>query len=436
MTSPLAFSENGMKTSWSLSAKLQLRSNSPSRFSLDSRASPPLERIGEACDDKVSTSCFGSYSRHDRHANSRAPLATVEGYGSEGGNGKKILDDAYCRSSKSEHVDNNSQVTVHDQDKNLSPLKEHKYKGSSSEKHKDESTGTKKTHKTDLEKASKKHHNSSLTTKSSSQASSSSLLKNAKVVSTNKDSGKTVKGLSSWRMDSSGGQKTAVQGTQCKVHPSSTPQPSVSHSVTMKKCSFIPERISVTSKRTLAERTSYRDVAHLNCPVNKPRGSGIQVSSQPPGADRERVERKPMRSSSSSSSVTSLRSSSISSKDLNPGSKSEDKGLSFLKSALRQREIRRSADLGKTTLLTKKTSERTARSNIQTKGCSMDDDKGSSDPSQGCTLESNPSKIATKKKVSSKVSTPVKHSLLPVSKSKSSMTENTAQTKKKPLESK
>lgn len=430
MTSPLAFSENSMKTSWSLSAKLQLRSNSPSRFSLDSRASPPLERIGEACDDKVSTSCFGSYSRQDRHANSKAPLATVEGYGSEGGHGKRILDDAYCRSSKSEHID-----TVIDQDKNISPLKEHKRKGSSSEKHKGESIGTKKTHKTDLEKSSKKRHSSSSTTKSSSQASSSSLLKNAKVTNTNKDSGKTVKGLSSWRMDSSSGQKASVQETQCKVHPSPSPQPSVSHSVTLKKSSFIP---AITSKKSLAERTSNRDVAHLNSPVNKARGCGIQRSSQPLGADRERMERKPVRSSSSSSSITSLRSPSISSRDLNPGSKSEDKGLSFLKSALRQREIRRSADLGKTTLLSKKTSERTAKSSTQTKGCSMDDDKGSSGPSQGYTLESKSNKIGTKQKASSKVTTPVKHSLLPVSKSKSSMTENTGQTcrGKKPLERK
>lgn len=36
VTSPLAVSENGVRPSWSLSAKLQFRSNSPSRFSGDS----------------------------------------------------------------------------------------------------------------------------------------------------------------------------------------------------------------------------------------------------------------------------------------------------------------------------------------------------------------------------------------------------------------
>ncbi|XP_041942151.1 ubiquitin carboxyl-terminal hydrolase 31 [Alosa sapidissima] len=439
VTSPLAFNENGMKTSWSLSAKLQMRSNSPSRFSLDSRASPPLERIGEACDDKVSTSCFGSYSRQDRHVNSKAPLATVEAYGSEGGNGQRTLEDAYCRSSKGEHVDNNSQVTVHDQGKNITPVKEHKRKGSSGEKHRCAGNGTKKnSNKTDLEKASKKLHSSSLTTKSPSQVSSSSPLKSAKVTNTNKDSMKIVKGVPSRRLESSCDQKTAAQGTQCKVHPSSTPQPSVSHTVTAKKSSFISERISVNSKKNLSERTFNRDATQLNSPVDKPRGSGIQRSFQPQGADRERMERKPVKSSSSSSSVTSLRSASLSSRDLNHSSKSEDKGLSFLKSALRQREIRRSADLGKTTLLTKKTSERTARSNIQTKGCSMDADKVSSGPSLVTSLESNPSKIATKQKVSSKITTPVKRSLLPVSKSMSSATETTDQTYsgKKPLERK
>ncbi|XP_031429222.1 ubiquitin carboxyl-terminal hydrolase 31 isoform X2 [Clupea harengus] len=419
MSSPLAFSENGMKPSWSLSAKLRMRSNSPSSFSLDSRSSPPLERIGEACDDKVSTSCFG---RQDRHASSKAPLATVEGYGSDGGNGKTVLDDAYCRISKDEHVDNNSQVTVHDQSKNAAPVKEQKRKGSSAEKQKGESSGTKKSSsKNDLEKTSKKHHSSSLTTKSPSQGSSSSLLKSAKGTSTNKESGKTVK-------RSSCAQKTAVQDAQSNEQPSATSQPSVSQTATVKKGSLKPEKISVTSKKKLAERTSSKDVAHPKSEVDKPKGSGVQRSSQPRGAEKERAERKPARSISNSSSVTSLRSPSISLRDLNHSSKSEDKGLSFLKSALRQRETRRSADLGKTTLLTKKTSERTAKSSNQTKGGGMDDDKVSSGPSLLTSPESKTSKTATKKKVCSKVTAPVKHSLLPVSKSMSSTTETTDQT--------
>ncbi|PNJ84403.1 USP31 isoform 2, partial [Pongo abelii] len=55
-TSPLAVNENCMRPSWSLSAKLQMRSNSPSRFSGDSpihSSASTLEKIGEAADDKT-----------------------------------------------------------------------------------------------------------------------------------------------------------------------------------------------------------------------------------------------------------------------------------------------------------------------------------------------------------------------------------------------
>ena len=97
VTSPLAFGEAGMKPSWSLSAKLQMRSNSPSRFSLDSRCSPPLERIGEAGDDKVSTSCFGSYSRHERYFGSRAPLAVMESNAGDQESNNRFLDMVYTK---------------------------------------------------------------------------------------------------------------------------------------------------------------------------------------------------------------------------------------------------------------------------------------------------------------------------------------------------
>ncbi|KAL2101684.1 hypothetical protein ACEWY4_003445 [Coilia grayii] len=403
VTSPLAFSDNGMKPSWSLSAKLHMRSNSPSRFSLDSRSSPPLERIGEASDDKVSTSCFGGYSRQDRHTNSKAPLATAESYGSDGGNGSRSVDADYYRSSKSDHL-SGSQFTANDQSKNVTPVKEQNRKGGSGDKQKGEVSGTKKSsYKTDFEKCSKKHHGSSSSLKPSSQVSSSSLLKSAKV--TNKDPSKTAKGKS----ESSSAQKTAAQGTQCKVHSPSTPQASASRTSSVKKSSFKSEKISLTSKKKLAERTSSIDLAHLNSPAEKPRGG---------------VERKPARSISSSSSVSSLRSPSMSSKELNHSSKLEDKGLSFLKSALRQRETRRSADLGKTALLTKKTSERTAKSKTQTKGSSVDAEKSSSAPclrkDSRNSLENNPNKISTKQKASLKVSNPVKKSVLPVGKSVSS----------------
>ncbi|KAJ3608181.1 hypothetical protein NHX12_025231 [Muraenolepis orangiensis] len=75
MASPLALSDNnGGKPSWPLSAKLQLRSNSPSRFSLDSHSSSPtLERIGEAVDDRVS----GGAVRADKLSGGKASPAAI-----------------------------------------------------------------------------------------------------------------------------------------------------------------------------------------------------------------------------------------------------------------------------------------------------------------------------------------------------------------------
>ncbi len=200
-----------MKPSWSLSQKLQMRSNSPSRFSLDSRSSPPLERIGEACDDKVSTSCFGSYSRHERQPSSKAPLAMMEGNGSDDGIGKRILDEAYCRaptqsdkkSSKGEPVDNNNQINAVDHNSLGALAKEQKHKSSGSEKKVDEKSSSKKSStktKGDQEKPSKKRQSTSSVTKSpSSQVFSSPQAKGTKATNLKEksDSPKSTNGTPS-----------------------------------------------------------------------------------------------------------------------------------------------------------------------------------------------------------------------------------------------
>ncbi|KAL0197170.1 hypothetical protein M9458_005710, partial [Cirrhinus mrigala] len=100
-------------------------------------------------------------------------------------------------------------------------------------------------------------------------------------------------------------------------------------------------------------------------------------------------------------------------------SKSEDKGLSFFKSALRQKETRRSADLGKTAILAKKAVERTAKSNSQCK-LDVDDGEGSGNSSQQISPEPRSCKATA-------TSTPNKRSLLPVGKSKSSNSETSLQ---------
>ncbi|KPP72710.1 Ubiquitin carboxyl-terminal hydrolase 31-like, partial [Scleropages formosus] len=337
--SPLAVSENGSKPSWSLSAKLQMRSNSPSRFSLDSHSSPTLERIGEACDDKVSTSCFGSYSRHERHSGGKAPLAAVEGVTSDEGDGRRSVDEAYCKappqsgkkSSRAE-PENNNQATPD----------------------------------TGMSSKEPKHRS----------------------------------------------------GSGHRQRLSSTPQSSASPSPTRRKTLSGADRSSASGRSRLAERSASRDLARASASTEKPgvvasRGSSTARSSLARSSEGGRV----VRSSSSSSSVTSLRSSSVSSRDLRRNSKSEDKGLSFFKSALRQKETRRSADFGKTAMLAKKSSEGTARPSADARSGALGAGEGS-----GKTLRQVSPEPQTAKE-SSKASSPVKRSLLPASKSKSSSPE-------------
>lgn len=418
-----------MKPSWSLSAKLQLRSNSPSRFSLDSRSSPPLERIGEACDDKVSTSCFGSYSRHERQTGSKAPLAMMEGNSSDDGSGKRITDEVYSRApsvadkkgSKGEPLDNNNQITAVDQNLHGTPSKETRHKSSGGSVSKAEVSGAKKTStksKGDQEKPSKKRQSTTSAQKSpSSQVSSSSQGKGAKV-SNLKEKSDSVKakgaysGTPTKKKESSQSQDAAPASgtTKTKQRLNPTPQSSASPSPTAKKSSSSVDRSSSlsSSRKKLAERTSSRDSTHASPLTDRPR---VPLK----GAEGGRAERRPVRSSSSSSSLTSLRSPSISSRDLRRASKSEDKGLSFFKSALRQKETRRSTDLGKSAILSKKAGERTARSSSQTKlGTEDGEGDGNSSPA------SLSSKAASEDKETPKTSTPLKRSLLPVGKSKSS----------------
>ncbi|XP_007237444.3 ubiquitin carboxyl-terminal hydrolase 31 isoform X1 [Astyanax mexicanus] len=447
IASPLAFSENGSKPSWPLSAKLQMRSNSPSRFSLDSRSSPPLERIGEASDDKVSTSCFGSYSRHERHPGNKAPLAMMEGNGSDDNSSKRILDEAYCRvptsadkkSSKGEPLDNNNQLNAVDQNLHGTPSKEQRHKSSGgSMPSKAEGSSSKKSMtktKSDQEKSSKKRQSassSSVQKSPSSQASSSPQGKGAKVTNLKEksDPAKSTKGVSSGTPSKKKESSQALEmppssssaaGKAKQRLTTSTPQSSASPSPTAKKSSSsLAEKSSASSKKKPTEKST--SSPHSSPLADKPRASGASRSSQPRGAEGGRIERRPVRSSSSSSSVTSLRSPSVSSRDLRRSSKSEDKGLSFFKSALRQKESRRSADLGKTTILSKKVCERTAKSCSQTK-LGEGEGEGEGNASQQASPASHSSKAASEDKDSPKTSVSTKRSLLPVGKSKSSNSE-------------
>ncbi|ELK12110.1 Ubiquitin carboxyl-terminal hydrolase 31, partial [Pteropus alecto] len=159
VTSPLAVSENCIRPSWSLSAKLHMRSSSPSRFSGDSpvhSSASTLEKIGEAADDKVSVSCFGSLrnlsgsyqeagdsrSRREHKAPGRAPLAVMESVFRDEPEARRLdagRRDAQGRSSApgdrlppdSDPFDNNNQIAYVDQSDSVdsSPVREARASG-------------------------------------------------------------------------------------------------------------------------------------------------------------------------------------------------------------------------------------------------------------------------------------------------------------------
>ncbi|KAM3598883.1 uncharacterized protein V6R79_023818 [Siganus canaliculatus] len=455
IASPLALSDSGIKPSWSLSAKLHMRSNSPSRFSLDSRCSPPLERIGEACDDKVSTSCFGSYSRHERYFGRRSPLLMMESNISEPDNSKRFLDMMYYRaptpvekkSSKNEATENNNQITAIDQNilsTQSTPSKDQKRKSSIGgfTSKAESAASTKSSSKVEQEKSSKKRLCSTHKT-SASEASSTTPVKGKKVSSA-KEKSSSAKKSTSTPSGTPSKTKEATQPAgatpQHKPCVRSTPQSSASPSPTAKKNSTVTDKNSASSRKKPVERSYSRDSMHTSSLVDSPRGSLLARSSLSKCGESNRPERRLLRSSSSSSSVTSLRSPSVSTRDLQRNSKPEEKGLSFFKSALRQRESRRSADLGKSTMLAKKASERTCKQNGQAKDVAGADKGKAGDaaaPSQ-TSVETHGGETKAEIKASSKPPSSLSRTLLNVGKSKSSASEVSLKKSppngKKPLE--
>lgn len=453
IASPLALSDSGIKPSWSLSAKLQMRSNSPSRFSLDSRCSPPLERIGEVYDDKVSTSCFGSYSRHERYFGSRTPLSMLESNISEQDN-KRFLDMMHCRaptpvekkSTKNEVMENNNQITVVDQNlipTHAPPMKEQKRKSSiGGFGSKAESAGTAKGTGTskEPEKTSKKRLCSTQKT-CATETPSTTPVKGKKVSATKEKSVIAKKSTST----PSGTPVKIKEPAKCSdLTPQhkpcfrSPPQSSASPSPTAKKSTNINEKSTTSSRKRLVERSYSRDSMHTSPLVDSLRSSPSMRSSPSKSGDSSRPERRFVRSSSSSSSVTSLRSPSVSTRDLQRSSKSEEKGLSFFKNALRQRESRRSADLGKSSVLAKKATERTCKQNGQAKDLSADGKTGDIVSSQ-TSVEGRGGASKSETKESSKPPSSLSRSLLHVGKSKSSTSEVSLKSPtngKKPVEKK
>ncbi|KAL2299147.1 hypothetical protein Nmel_014765 [Mimus melanotis] len=451
VTSPLAVSENGVRPSWSLSAKLQFRSNSPSRFSGDSpvhTSASTLEKIGEAADDKVSTSCFGSLrnlsssylepcdSRREHRTARRAPLAVMEGAFREESvvrTSSSDLSDGYGKSSVQpdrnhpalDPFDNNNQIAFVDQSDSVdsSPVKEVKAPagtGLAAEKAHDtpkkghSSKGASEPDKslrkgrTVLAPQETKVSHSSPPLKSSQKASRSRSKADSSRVSGRHGSPAPTQA----RKDhSTKPLEASVPSAQQKQRSGSSP----SSTAAKKTPSGSLTKGSSSGKSRTSDRSLSREGSKVSLGSDKASVTSSSRTSSPrishSRSDSRAVDSRHVRSSS----MANLRSPSTATRSgLKRDSKSEEKGLSFFKSALRQKETRRSADLGKTTMLSKKTGSVSSKSGSKNV---LEDkpEKGGVPPASQTNAN-----ITTKEKLVSKDATSNKHSLLSSRKSKSS----------------
>ncbi|KAM8952146.1 ubiquitin carboxyl-terminal hydrolase 31 isoform 2-T2 [Lycaon pictus] len=463
VTSPLAVNDNCIRPSWSLSAKLQMRSNSPSRFSGDSpihTSASTLEKIGEAVDDKVSISCFGSlrnlsssyqepsdsHSRREHKAVGRAPLAVMEGVFRDESDTRKLNSSVVDTQSKnsaqgdrvppiSDPFDNNNQIAYVDQSDSVdsSPVKEVKptshpgsltKKPDSTAKRSPSSKGTSEPDRS-LRKGRPvlASQESSLSSTSPSspvpvKVSVKPSRSRSKADSSSRASGRhssPAPGQS--RKESSPKPQDSVSSPSPQRQKSSSSLTYTASSTSAKKASGpaargpFPPGKSRTSDRSLSREGSRQSLASDRASVtssSKPNSPRVSQAR----AGEGRGDGKHVRSSS----MASLRSPSTSMKaGLKRDSKSEDKGLSFFKSALRQKETRRSTDLGKTTLLSKKV----AGSSVKLAGKSGMDDKAEKGYQSPGAQQPNASTVG-KEQFVSKDPASAKHSLLSARKSKSS----------------
>ncbi|NXN31129.1 UBP31 hydrolase, partial [Nycticryphes semicollaris] len=453
VTSPLAVSENGVRPSWSLSAKLQLRSNSPSRFSGDSpvhTSASTLEKIGEAADDKVSTSCFGSLrnlsssylepcdgSRREHRTARRAPLAVMEGAFREESvvrTSSSDLSDGYGKSSVQpdrnhpalDPFDNNNQIAFVDQSDSVdsSPVKEVKAPsgtGLAAEK----ADGTpKKVHSSkgvsEPDKSLRKGRTVLSNQETKVSRSSPPPLRSSQKVSRSRS--KTDSSRASGRHGSPAPTQArkdhstkpleaAVPSAQQKQKSGSSP----SSTAAKKTPSGSLTKGSSAGKSRTSDRSLSREGSKISLGSDKTSVTSSSRTSSPrishSRSDSRAVDSKHVRSSS----MANLRSPNVGMRSgLKRDSKSEEKGLSFFKSALRQKETRRSADLGKTTMLSKKTGSGSSKSSSK----NVLEDK--SEKSVVPPASQTNANVTAKEKLVPKDATPNKHSLLSSRKSKSS----------------
>uniref|UniRef100_A0A8I5TJB5 Uncharacterized protein n=1 Tax=Pongo abelii TaxID=9601 RepID=A0A8I5TJB5_PONAB len=434
-TSPLAVNENCMRPSWSLSAKLQMRSNSPSRFSGDSpihSSASTLEKIGEAADDKEPSD---SHSHREHKAVGLAPLAVMEGVFKDESDTRRLNSSVVDTQSKhsaqgdclpplSSPFDNNNQIAYVDQSDSVdsSPVKEVKppshpgslaKKPESTTKRSPNSKGT-----SEPEKSLRKGRPALASQESSlSSTSPSSPLpvkvslkpsrSRSKADSSSRGSGRhSSPGPAQPKKESSPKSQDSVSSPSPQKQKSASTLTYTASSTSAKKASGpatrspFPPGKSRTSDRSLSREGSRQSLGSDRASAtstSKPNSPRVGQARAGEGRGAGKHVR--------SSSMASLRSPSTSIKSgLKRDSKSEDKGLSFFKSALRQKETRHLTDLGKTALLSKKAGGSSVKSVCKNTG----DDKQPN------------ANITGKEQLVSKDPASAKHSLLSARKSKSS----------------
>uniref|UniRef100_A0A3Q1IVS2 ubiquitinyl hydrolase 1 n=1 Tax=Anabas testudineus TaxID=64144 RepID=A0A3Q1IVS2_ANATE len=455
IASPLVLSENGTKPSWPHSAKLQLRSNSPSRFSLESHSSSPiLERIGEVVDNKLSTSCFPASPKPDKLSGGKSALAALD---SNPGS-KRLIEQVHSKAvaqveqrSSIQAGDNNNVVSAAEQ---VSPRHGTATKELKQRNGPTDSAGVKKTStKTGLEseRSPKKRP-------ATSSTSSSSLSPASPAIDKSPSRAQTKAAASNPKDKSDGLSKTIKAGssrtaTPSKKEPSQTPEilhpdsaqqrkngsPGLQNPQPQRRTSPRGggEKSSASGRTRAADRSTSRESSRTSVASERKVNHGGPpsrscASSRVEGRPGRAVENRTAgRSSSSSSSMTSLRSSSVgvSSASAAPptrgpqrNSKTEDKGLSFFKTALRPKETRKSADGGKAGTGEAKGSPEDVGVDAAKEGIPH----GVSKKAQNLASEAQTNVTTAKDKEPSKASTAAKHSLLPSTKSKLSGGETAA----------
>ncbi|XP_072124584.1 ubiquitin carboxyl-terminal hydrolase 31 isoform X2 [Mobula birostris] len=455
--SPLVLNENGVKSQRTLSSKLHMRSNSPSPFSFESPThspSPDPDILG-CKSPNMGTPPLQGQGAISAGLPGRAPLAVMEGVVREDEmrvSGKaagqrpllalnKMLDQCGNDTGsldKLTHlvdaVDKKSSSLSNPQSTNTnaaSLVEEQKQRPS----YVTGAVNAESPQKKSGSRAPSEQAKGSLT---KAQSTLSTSLKNPQKAAITREKVETR--AATRRSTSSSVPQKEVDKNQQQTSSSPAQQK-------LKMPLASPQSPSPTSRKVpgrskTAESHSKRSPSPEKRRLTSSKASSTSRLSHAKSGNRP--ENRRLRNSSSSSSVTEAKSLDTSSRtDLRrDSSKSDDKGLSFFRAALRQKESRRSADLGKSNILAKKSADgpsKVASKKMPSEGPSKEgrrlvSEQPSSASASALTLSS---KVASRGKSSSKDATPSNCPLLPAAKSKSSLADMGSQSpssKKKPAE--